>query len=141
MGAKKSNYCDPTNGVLCNDIIELGVIVKHIGESVIDMQHMILGNGKDGMKVEQSKQSEAIKQMDKKLDVILAEQKISSDERIIRIEQEKQQRTEKEKEEKMLATAAANRQWTWRWVMSLVFEKFSVPIVVAIVMAALLGGK
>ena len=61
---KTTEYCDPPNNALCPEIIELRVIVKNIGESMIDMQHVILGNGKDGMKVEQSKQSETIKQMD-----------------------------------------------------------------------------
>lgn len=127
---KSSNQCDPVNGVLCPDIIQLSVIVKHIGQSVIDIQHLILGNGKDGMKIEQSRQSEAIKIMAAKLDLVLAEQKVSSDERIARIGQEK-----------LSAAAAANHQWTWRWVLGLVFDKFTVPIVVALVMAALLGGK
>jgi hypothetical protein len=138
---KNTDYCDPVNNVLCPEIIELRVIVKNIGESMIDMQHLILGNGKDGMKVEQSKQSEAIKQMDSKLDLVLAEQKIIANERITRTEQEKQQKKEKEKEEKRLEEARTNKQWTFRWFLGLAFDKFTAPIIVAIVLYIMLGGK
>ena len=50
---KTTDYCDPPKGILCPEIIELRVIVKNIGAAVLDIEHLILGNGKDGMKVEQ----------------------------------------------------------------------------------------
>lgn len=150
--AKKTETCNPTNNALCPEIIELRVIVRNIGESVIDMQHLILGNGKDGMKIEQSKQSELIKQLDSKVDKILAEQKVISDERIARNAREKleaKQKTDDDKkqaelkkaEEKKLEDKKTNKQWTWRWVLGLAFDKFTAPIIVAIVLYLMLGGK
>lgn len=137
----KSEYCDPANKILCPEIIELRVIVKNIGQSMIDMQHLILGNGKDGMKIEQSKQSDAIKLMDAKLDLVLAEQKIISDERIARKEQEKQLSKEKEKEEKELEEARENKRWTFRWFLGIVFDKFTAPVAVAVILYIMLSGK
>lgn len=138
---KKADYCDPPKGILCPEIIELRVIVKNIGDAVLNIEHLILGNGKEGMKVEQSRQSELIKEMDKKMDMILAEQKLVSDERIARLAREKQEKEIKKLDLEREKEKSANKQWTFRWLLGLLFDKFSAPIVVAIILYFMLGGK
>ena len=138
---KTTEYCDPANSILCPEIIELRVIVKNIGDAMLDIQHLILGNGKDGMKIEQSRQSDLIKQMDNKMDLILAEQKVVSDERIARVSREKQEKEIRKIELEEKKEKTANKQWTFRWVLGLLFDKFSAPIVVAVILYFMLGGK
>ena len=48
---KTTEYCEPANNILCPEIIELRVIVKNIGDSVLAMHHLIMGNGTDGQRV------------------------------------------------------------------------------------------
>ena len=137
---QKLKDCSSDQGV-CSELKILAATVKINSGAIVDLQHAILGNGKEGMKIELSRQGQFIQELISKVDAILDEQKIISEERVARREKDKFEAEQDAKKEKLEAARAANRQWTWRWVLGLVFEKFSVPIVVALVMAALLGGK
>lgn len=129
--------CSPETNVVCSAVQVLQAEVSRQSIVVTDLQVAIVGNGKEGIRLMLARQGDAIAQLQNgfttimdKIDKILQEQGVTAKERAARAAKD----AEHERQ-------AAGKQWTLRWLLALLFEKFTAPIIVAVVLYFLIGGK